>query len=82
MPNSIFYEIINTFDLSRTLLQASYENLLYLKDLNGVTLNIAGLCSETAMDTFYTMVNGDVGLKRFFSGNFGWKIYWEKSLNV
>ena len=34
------------------------------------------------MDTFYTMVKGDIGLKRFFSGNFGWKIHWEKSLNV
>ena len=43
---------------------------------------IPGLCAETAMDTFYTMVNGDIGLKRFFSGNFGWKIYWEKSSNV
>ena len=53
-----------------------------LNELNEVTLNIAGLCSETVMDTFYTMVNGDMGLKRFFSGNFGWKIYWDKSLNV
>ena len=43
---------------------------------------VPGLCAETAMDTFYTMVNGDMGLKRFFSGNFGWKIYWETSSNV
>ena len=43
---------------------------------------LIGLCSLTAMDQTYTMVNGDINEKRFFSGNFGWKIYWESSLAV
>ena len=34
------------------------------------------------MDQTFTMANGDINEKRFFSGNFGWKIYWESSLAV
>ena len=34
------------------------------------------------MDKVYTMVNGDKNQKRFFSGNFGWKIYWENTIQV
>ena len=34
------------------------------------------------MDKLYTMVNGDINKKRFFSGNFGWKIHWESSLKM
>ena len=45
-------------------------------------LFLIGLCSRTAMDRTYTMVNGDINEKRFFSGNFGWKIYWESSIAV
>ena len=43
---------------------------------------VVGLCSKTLMDKVYTMVNGDKNQKRFFSGNFGWQIYWENTLQV
>ena len=41
-----------------------------------------GLCSNTALDTTYTMVEGDINMKRYFAGNNGWKLNWDKSLAV
>jgi len=41
-----------------------------------------GLCSLTYMDQTYTMVNGDINKKRYFSGNQGWKIYWDTLSSV
>ena len=38
-----------------------------------------GLCRQSAIDTTYSMARGDVNKKRFFSGNRGWKLYWEQN---
>ena len=63
-----------------TLRGWQYKEIRYF---SAYTLYVfAGLCSKTALDTTYTMVEGDINKKRYFAGNNGWKLNWDNSFAV
>ena len=42
-----------------------------------IVVKLRGICKNSKMDTTFSMVEGDLNRKRYFSGNTGWKLFWD-----
>ena len=48
------------------------------EDIKEISIKFRGICRHSLIDTTFTMIEGDVNKKRFFVGNTGWRIFWDK----
>ena len=59
----------------------TYKLPVLCEGVGEVTINLRGMCDLTDIDKSYMMADGEINEKRFFTGNRGWKIYWDSEKN-
>ena len=55
----------------------TYELPTVCQGVQEIVVKLRGLCKYSQMDTTFSMVEGDLNGKRYFSGNTGWKLFWD-----
>ena len=57
------------------------EKPVLCENVGKVSLNLRGLCPDTILDTSFFLQSGTINGKRYFRGNFGWKLFWDPEEN-
>ena len=49
------------------------------QDMKEIVVKLRGMCKYSRIDTTFSMIEGEINQKRYFSGNTGWRIFWDKA---
>ena len=49
------------------------------QDMKEIVVKLRGMCKYSRIDTTFSMIEGEINQKRYFSGNTGWRIFWDEA---